>query len=328
MDLSCGMAPGPRTLEYARLAESLGYRRIWLYDSPAVYRDVWVALAEVALGTRRIGLGPAVLVPSLRHVMANAAAIATLEELAPGRLAVVLGTGFSGRHLLGQRPIAWPEVARYLRALRALLRGEVVEVDGRALQMRHLPGYAAPRPLATPILVAADGPRGRAVARELADGVMSSDLPPADFRWRAWVRMGTVLEPGESPQGARALEAVGPGLAMLYHAAYERGPDSVDALPGGRAWRLEIESLREETRHLQVHDAHLVGLTALDRRHLDPALMAFSFTGTRAELRKRFAELEAQGVTELVYSPMGPDVPRELRAMAEVAGIDGYPHHN
>jgi 5,10-methylenetetrahydromethanopterin reductase len=320
MELSCGMAPGSRALEYARLAESLGYRRIWLYDSPAIYRDVWVTLAEIALGTRRIGLGPAVLVPSLRHVMANAAAIATLEDLAPGRLAVVLGTGFSGRHLLGQKPIAWSSVADSLRALRALLRGEIAHVGGRALQMRHPPGYGAPRPLATPLLVAADGPKGVAVARELADGVMSSDVPPEGFAWRSLVRMGTVLEPGENPGSARALEAVGPGLAMLYHAAYERGAAAVDALPGGREWRREIEQVPQDLRHLAVHDAHLVGLTALDRRHLDPGLMAFAFTGTRDELRKRAAELEAVGVTELVYSPMGPDVPRELRAMAEALG--------
>jgi 5,10-methylenetetrahydromethanopterin reductase len=314
------MAPGSRALEYARLAESLGYRRIWLYDSPAIYRDVWVTLAEVALGTRRIGLGPAVLVPSLRHVMANAAAIATLEELAPGRLAVVLGTGFSGRHLLGQKPIPWSAIAAYLRALRGLLRGEVVRVEGRAQQMRHPPGYGAPRPLATPLLVAADGPKGVAVARELADGVMSSDVPPAGLAWRSLVRMGTVLEPGEAPGSARALEAVGPGLAMLYHAAYERGAAAVDALPGGSAWRREIEQIPPDVRHLAVHDLHLVGLSALDRRHLDPGLMAFAFTGTRSELRKRFTELEAAGVTELVYSPMGPDVPRELRTMAEALG--------
>jgi 5,10-methylenetetrahydromethanopterin reductase len=311
------MAPGSRTADYARLAESLGYRRIWLYDSPAIYRDVWVTLAEVALATRRIGFGPAVLVSSLRHVMANAAAIATLEDLAPGRLAVVFGSGFSGRHLLGQRPIAWAAIAEYLRALRGLLRGDVVRVAGRALQMRHPPGYGAARPLATPLLVAADGPKGAAVARELADGVMSSDIPPTGFAWRALVRMGTALEPGEAPDSARALEAVGPGLAMLYHAAYERGPEAIDALPGGRDWRREIEGIPAETRHLAVHDAHLVGLTDLDRRHLDPGLMAFAFTGTRSELRKRLAELEAAGVTELVYSPMGPDVPRELRAMAE-----------
>lgn len=320
MELSCSMAPGPRARAHAQLAESLGYQRIWLYDSPAIYRDVWVALAEIALSTRRIGLGPAVLVSSLRHVMVSAAAIATLEELAPGRLAVAFGTGFSGRHLLGQKPIAWSSVAAYLRALRGLLRGEIVQIDGRAQQMRQPSGFGAPRPLATPILVAADGPKGFAVARELADGVLSSDVPPKELAWRGLVRMGTVLDDGEKPDSPRALEAVAPGLAMLYHAAWERGPEAVDALPGGREWRLEIERIPADRRHLAVHDGHLVAPTEIDRRHLHPGLMAFAFTGTRAELRERVAGFEAAGVTELVFSPMGPDVARELRAMAEVFG--------
>ena len=35
-------------MEHARRAEALGYRRVWLYDSPALYPDVWVELARVA----------------------------------------------------------------------------------------------------------------------------------------------------------------------------------------------------------------------------------------------------------------------------------------
>ena len=48
MELSFSLPPGPRVVEYARLAESLGYRRLWLYDSPLLYIDVWVTLARVA----------------------------------------------------------------------------------------------------------------------------------------------------------------------------------------------------------------------------------------------------------------------------------------
>ena len=47
--------------------------RAWLYDSPALYPDVWVALARAAERTSTIGLGPGVLVPFLRHPMTNAA---------------------------------------------------------------------------------------------------------------------------------------------------------------------------------------------------------------------------------------------------------------
>jgi hypothetical protein len=37
-------------------------------------------------------------------------------------------------------------------------------------------------------------------------------------------------------------------------------------------------------------------------------------------LRERAAAYEAQGVAEIVYAPIGPDVPGELRAMREALG--------
>src|SRR5215216_2209746 len=100
LDISCAFATSMATPDHIVLAERLGYRRAWCYDSPALYPDVWMVLALAASRTERIGLGPAVLVPSLRHPMVNAAAIATLAAQAPGRVAVALGSGFTGRVVL------------------------------------------------------------------------------------------------------------------------------------------------------------------------------------------------------------------------------------
>jgi 5,10-methylenetetrahydromethanopterin reductase len=36
-------------------------------------------------------------------------------------------------------------------------------------------------------------------------------------------------------------------------------------------------------------------------------------------LHERLDALEAAGVTEVLYAPMGPDIPRELRAFADMA---------
>ena len=129
MKMSCGLAPGLAVVEHAKLAESLGYDRVWLYDSPAIYLDIWVSLARVAEHTDRIGLGTAVLVPSLRHVVVTAAAIASIEAAAPGRLACGFGTGATARWTLGKDALSLRETGDYLRQLRGLLRGEVVEVD-------------------------------------------------------------------------------------------------------------------------------------------------------------------------------------------------------
>ena len=321
MQLSCTFPPGPRVVEYAQLAERLGYARVWLYDSPLLYPDVWMTLVRIADATRRIGLGPGVLVPSLRHVAAQAAAIATLEAQAPGRVAVAIGTGFTGRRLLGKAPLAWRTVEAYLRALRGLLHGEEPVVDGARLRLLHGEGFAPPRPIAVPILVAANGPRGLAVAREHGDGVLALADPPAGFAWCALARSGTVLEPGETLTSARVFDALAPAIALVYHATYESAGAAVDQLPGGVAWRAAIERVPPERRHLVVHEGHCVAVPARERALLDPAVGAMTFTGSEGELRERWSALAAAGTTELAYAPAGPDIARELRAMARVAGL-------
>jgi alkanesulfonate monooxygenase SsuD/methylene tetrahydromethanopterin reductase-like flavin-dependent oxidoreductase (luciferase family) len=58
MDISCAFATSSDTPAHVELAETLGYRNAWLYDSPALYPDVWIVLSRCAERTTRIGLGP------------------------------------------------------------------------------------------------------------------------------------------------------------------------------------------------------------------------------------------------------------------------------
>ena len=130
LTLACAFATSDQSHEHARIAEDLGYERAWFYDSPALYPDVWVQLCRAAERTKKIGLGPGVLVPHLRHPMTNAAAIATLVSIAGQKRVVVgIGSGFTGRLTMGQRPLKWSYVSEYVRVLRALLRGEEVTWD-------------------------------------------------------------------------------------------------------------------------------------------------------------------------------------------------------
>src|SRR5438270_3558181 len=105
--LACALPPSARFPEYAKIAEGLGYSRVWAFDSPALYGDVWVALARAADATETIELGTGVAVPFSRHPMVTASAIVTIAELAPGRLCCALGTGFSAAKALGRKPMAW-----------------------------------------------------------------------------------------------------------------------------------------------------------------------------------------------------------------------------
>src|SRR5436189_3816523 len=199
----------PTTLDspsHVAIAEGLGYKRAWFYDTPQQSPDVWMMLALAAERTDRIGLGPGVLVPSLRHPMVNAAGTAALAALAPGRVAVAFGTGFTGRRAMGYGAVPWKFMDAYIRAYRGLLRGDTIEWEGARMRMLHPPGHAAPRPVDVPIIVGALGPKGAAVARELGDGLyITLALPEfaAEFPWVSFLFWGTVLEDGEDHASER-----------------------------------------------------------------------------------------------------------------------------
>ena len=182
-----------------------------------------------------------------------------------------------------------------------------------------------------PLLVAPAGPKGFAVAHEVADGVVLVGMPPegeSDPRWatRAVLTNGTVLDLGEDHTSERVRAAAGPWFVTSYHAIYEWAPDALASMPGGDAWRAGVERDRPEgERHLAIHEGHVVTVTERDKPLLDEAgaaLLGTGWTGDRASVRSRLEHAEAAGVTELIYTPAGPDVARELEAFASAAQSD------
>ncbi|MCW2919905.1 MAG: hypothetical protein JWN52_7973 [Actinomycetia bacterium] len=324
---SCALAPTADVVDKAKSAERLGYQRVWLFDSPALYGDLWVALARIACQTERIGLAAGVAIPGLRHPMVTASAIGSVHDLAPGRLIVAFGTGSTGLNTLGRKAVTWDELALHLRQLRALLDGGVVEIDGQPCQMMQQPGFGPERPIDVPLWVAASGPKGHAVARALAvPGVVMTGMPTGNDRGgadSALLRFGTVVRPGEDHTSLRVIEAAGPGYASIVHATWQHTPTAVDALPAGERWRAAIEAERpEDERHLIVHQGHLTQLTDRDRDVVaaaGPAVLHAGWTGDAPSIAARFDEAGAAGLTEIVYVPAGPDIHGELEAFAAAA---------
>lgn len=321
MRISCGLVPSLDVVEHAQLAEELGYERAWLYDSPAIYGDIWVALGRILERTERIGLGTAVLVPSLRSVVVTAAAIASVEGARPGRTAWGFGTGATARWTLGKDALTLKETGEYLRQLRGLLRGEVVELDGEQVQMSQLPPFAPPRPIDVPILLSALGPKGQALTREVADGIMTVGFGLPGFGECAQLVVGTVLDPGEALTSERVKASAGPWYAIMAHGAWESSPEAADLFPGGAEWRAKLESMRPEgQRHLAVHEGHATTVTDLDRILVDAAgdgVVGMGWVAEADAIRQKVAEAEAAGTTEIIYAPSGPDIARELRAFME-----------
>jgi 5,10-methylenetetrahydromethanopterin reductase len=192
--------------------------------------------------------------------------------------------------------------------------------------MLHTDGFLADRPVDVEVLIGADGPKGTAVAERVGDGVFAAGAPnpAAAGRPYSFLQFGTVLDDGEDVRSREVMDRAGHGLAVVFHALYERGgPDALRDFPGGREWVEAVEAVPAAERHLITHEGHLVRLTAVDEAAVALAadlLPQFTFTGTAAQLRERVAEYRAGGVTELVYQPAGPDVAGELARMMDAVG--------
>jgi len=320
--VACVLPPSADFPKYARFAEELGYTRVWAFDSPALYGDVWIALARAAEATECIGLATGVAVPFSRHVMVTASAIASVAELAPGRLACAFGTGFSAAKALGRKPAKWSEMRTFMTRLRGLLNGDIVDIDGAMCRMLHSPGFAPPRPIDVPLYLAPIGPKGLAAARDLADGVILA-VPHAVSGWQtaALLVSGTVLDSGESHETPRVVDAFGPGFATGIHAMWEwRLFDMIRDLPGGSEWLDTLADIPENQRHLAVHEGHLVVVSDRDKaivQQAGPRLLENTWSGSPDVIRKRAEGLAHQGVSEIVYNPTGSDIYRELATFAQ-----------
>jgi 5,10-methylenetetrahydromethanopterin reductase len=322
MDLACLFSPTINTPDHCAVAERLGYRSSWVTDSPTFMADPWITLARAAERTSSIRLGVCALTPRMRHVVATAGAAATLSALAPGRVDIVVGTGFTSQAMINKKPARWSEAEEYVVALRGLLAGEEIEWDGEivALPYGRLSGVTLPADVA--IWVAAHGPKGFDVGRRVADGIVTNPGHGSHNEvWsagRVFVQVnGTVLEEGESIDSARVMEAAGPAAALHLHIGDEGTAAGSDEVVRFHA---ELDKIDPRRRHIETHRGHLTELTELERPYVTPELIrAATETGTRAEVRGYLERLADSGVTGALYFPAGSDIARELEAFAEAA---------
>lgn len=149
-----------------KAAEDAGFDVAWLPDSHFLWRDVWAAMALAAERTSRIRLGTCVTNFETRHPSVTASAAASIDELAPGRVILGLGSGDSAVKTIGHRPTRLAAMREHLLLVKALLAGEEVGFEGRRMRLRHAPRNSVS------VYMAANGPKALGLAGELCDGVL------------------------------------------------------------------------------------------------------------------------------------------------------------
>lgn len=155
-------------------AERAGYGTVWVPDSQFLFRDPWMVLGASAVATDRIRLAVGVTNVRTRHPSVTASALQTLEEAAPGRAALGIGTGDSSVKCLGWPPSRLADVEAAFGDLRRLGGGRSVDCGGRPMRLRDATGRVPP------LFLAATGPHALRLAGRVADGVlvMAGVAPP------------------------------------------------------------------------------------------------------------------------------------------------------
>ena len=285
-----GSEPLPAIVEQVKLAEALGYDTAWIADTHLICRELWVTLAACALATRRIRLGPGIAVPHTRHASVNASAAATLDEIAPGRVVVGVGTGGSAAQTMG---LTIKETARtatlehVVTAIRRLTRGERMRFESGA--EGGLAWLGAPRPI--PVYAAGSGPRMLAAAGRVGDGaIMYASTDPAILR----AAVGCVASGAEAsgrrladldlgvwaPMSIDADGALARDHARGRVASALRHPLPVPFAPGDQ---LVVDRLRRE------YDAFQHAQAGSRHRELVPDRLVdlMALAGTPAEVREQ-----------------------------------------
>ena len=337
-------------LDYAVLAEQLGYSHFWVADSQMIWSDCYATLALVADRTSRIRIGTGVAVAGTRPAAVTAAAMATINRLAPGRVFCGIGTGNTAMRIMGHKPISLGEFDEHLRVLRSLLDGQETDVPwrGATALTRHLmpdSGFVAFEPR-IPLYVSAFGPKAMALAAKHGDGLVLSIPPVAAAMNRVWERLDAgaaaagrtldranyltcslttmvVLDEGESIDSSRVRNECGAFAVASLHYAYEQWRQYGRSPSGmlGEIWPDYVAMLDEvpaERRHMRIHAGHNCWVEPDEERFITKELMeATCLIGTPAQLAQRLRELAGAGLSQVMVLPPLEAKERVLREVAE-----------
>ena len=140
-----GTSPMPQLMTLLESIEAAGFDGAGILDSQMISRDTFVVLGQAATRTARMTLFPAVTNPFTRHASVLAGGIRTVEELAPGRVKFIIGTGYTSASTIGRKPATLAEMRACIGTVKALLAGESVSFDGTAGRLAY--GTRAPIPV-------------------------------------------------------------------------------------------------------------------------------------------------------------------------------------
>lgn len=166
--------PAALILEVAQRLDGRA-EQLWVIED--CFYTAGASLAAAAAATsERLTVGVGILPAVARNPAVTAMEIATLSELAPGRILPGIGHGVqSWMAQMGARPASpLGALEEVMDAVRRLLHGERLAVHGRYVTLDDVALYHPPLEV-PPLLAGVRGPKSMALAGQVADGVVLAE---------------------------------------------------------------------------------------------------------------------------------------------------------
>ncbi len=328
-----------------KLAEQCGFDQAWFFDSQMIYSDVYATMALAAKETSRIKLGTGVAVPTTRMAAVIAHSIATVAQIAPGRVELGLGNGNTARLTMGLRPVPLKTMQKEIRTIKALLNGEEVvhDFDGnpQLIKLLHPNNGFINLKHHIPITLSAFGEKtlqfcgrecdshlswntsldmlkhNRTIINEAAQNAgRSKKIIPT----KAIIPLA-ILRNGEKANSERVLKSIGPFITNLLHVLCEWDdkllPDSPAIKEHVARYRLYESSLDPKRRHLLLHEGHLLYTRKDESEYLvEEIAQVAAMIGEPDQIIEKIKILESNGLSH--FSFQVTDAPAEqIRSFAE-----------
>jgi len=299
-----------KTTFYTIQAEKRGFNYLWITDH-FNNRNVYVTLTAAALHTEKIKLGPGVTNPYLINPVITAQAVASLNEIAPGR--AVLGIGAGDKTTLRSTGIEMrmplTAVEECVEIVRRMVSEKSVTFEGDVFRTSDAKFFFKPR-TKIPIYVGAQGPKMLELAGKIGDGVLINAGHPKDVDYA----VGSVQR-GVEQAGKRLTDVdVAAYTSFSVHDDLKKATEAavpvvayvVAGSPDVVLQRHKIDQEKAEKigRALKAGKwAEAFGLVS------SRMIEAFSVCGTPEICIERITQLLKSGISQFVVgSPLGPNV--------------------
>lgn len=312
------------------LAEEVGFQQAWFFDSQMIYSDVYATMALAAHTTKKIKLATGVAVPSTRMAPVIAHSIATIAQIAPGRVELGLGNGNTARLTMGLKPLPLEKMKREIRTIQTLLKGEECLHDfggnKKLIKLLHPDHGFINLKQKIPLTLSAFGEKTLAFCGAECDAHLSWNITPDalaanrkiigesavlnnrdpnNIPTKAIVPLA-ILKPGETIESDRVLRSVGPFITNLLHVLCEWDekllPADKTISDHVKQYKKYVASLDPQRRHLMLHEGHLIFTRDDELKYLVSEIANIAaMIGTPASIIERVKALEEKGLKHFAF---------------------------